>query len=232
MTNPNDVKEATELPVKNNEIKPNEKNQSATIGKLVLALSKAQGLIQPAKEDSENPFFKSKYADLSSVWNACRNQLSRNELAVIQTTSTINGEVIIRTTLAHSSGEWIRGHITIKPDKNNAQGLGSAITYGRRYGLSAMVGIAPDDDDDGNAASGSKKKQGQDLPATPQKIPSKVITEPQRKRLFTIGNKSEISYDEIKVHLFEVYGIDSSSKILKSDYEKICDWVSAQKVEG
>ncbi|MDE2099147.1 MAG: ERF family protein [Patescibacteria group bacterium] len=125
------------------------------IGKLALALSKAQGEIQGAKKDSTNPHFKSKYAGLASIWEACRQALSKNELAVIQSPEIIDGVMVMRTIIAHSSGEQIVGTLPISCAQNaTAQQVGSAITYARRYSLASMVGVAPDeDDDDGNAAS-------------------------------------------------------------------------------
>lgn len=122
------------------------------IGKLALALSKAQGMIKGAAKDSENPHFRSKYADLASVWDACRDALSKNELAVIQNLSGGPDTITITTTLAHSSGEFMTSSLTLRPTKPDPQGIGSAATYGRRYGLAAIVGVAPEDDD-GNAAS-------------------------------------------------------------------------------
>jgi hypothetical protein len=82
-----------------------------------------------------------------------RGPLSKNGLSVIQTTAQAETGVLVETTLAHSSGEWVAGVLHVKPVKDDPQGLGSAITYARRYALSAMVGVAPEDDD-GNAASG------------------------------------------------------------------------------
>jgi hypothetical protein len=127
--------------------------QSESIAKLAEALSKAQGKIKGAAKDTANPFFKSKYADLASVWDACRDQLSAHGLSVIQTTEDSPDGATVITTLSHSSGEWIRGRLTLKPVKNDPQGVGSAITYARRYALAAIVGVAPEDDD-GEAASG------------------------------------------------------------------------------
>ena len=127
-------------------------DRSHNIGKLALALSQAQNEITGAKKDSDNPFFKSKYADLASCWDACRGPLSKNKLAVIQTTEDSDKGVVIITTLVHESGQWISGRLTVQPVKNDPQGLGSAITYGRRYALSAIVGLAQVDDD-ANAAS-------------------------------------------------------------------------------
>lgn len=128
--------------------------QSAEIGELAAALSVAQGEITGALKDSANPFFKSKYADLASVWDACRASLSKNGLAVIQVAGTDDkGAAVITTTLAHKSGQWIRGSIALMPVKSDPQGMGSALTYARRYALAAMVGVAQVDDD-ANAASG------------------------------------------------------------------------------
>jgi hypothetical protein len=141
-------------------------DQSPTIGQLAAALAKAQGQMSTAKKDSANPFFKSSYADLAACWEACRTPLSSNGLAIIQTTRhTQTGDVQVISTLAHAeSGEWIKGVLTIKPVKADPQGIGSALTYARRYALCAMVGIAPDDDDDGEAAMG----RPQTTPAPPR----------------------------------------------------------------
>lgn len=128
-------------------------------GKIALALSKAQGEIKGAKKDTTNPFYKSSYADLASVWDACREALSRNELAVAQTTDIVDGQIVLKTVLLHSSGESLTGILPVMiGDKPTAQALGSAITYNRRYALSAMVGIAPEEDD-GNAANESPMKK-------------------------------------------------------------------------
>jgi hypothetical protein len=123
--------------------------QSETIGALAAALSKAQADITGALKDSSNPFFKSKYADLASCWDACRKQLAANNLAVIQTVSVNweRDESVLITTLAHSSGEWIRSELPIRAKDASPQAQGSAITYARRYALAAIVGLAQIDDD-------------------------------------------------------------------------------------
>lgn len=128
------------------------------ISKLALALSKAQGEIKGAKKDVTNTFFKSSYADLASVWEACREPLSKNELSVTQPTDLIDGQIVVKTILMHSSGESITGILPVMlGDKATSQQLGSAITYNRRYGLAAIVGISPEEDD-GNSASESSGK--------------------------------------------------------------------------
>ncbi|MFZ2957394.1 MAG: ERF family protein [Candidatus Ozemobacteraceae bacterium] len=128
---------------------------SQSIGKITESLAKAQGQMKPAAFDAQNPHFKSKYATLAAIMEACRPALSANGIAVVQGTS-VEGEpirVMVTTILSHSSGEWIKETISIKPAVDNAQGIGSAITYARRYSLAALVGIVSDEDDDGNAAS-------------------------------------------------------------------------------
>lgn len=125
---------------------------SAEIGKLAEALAMAQGMMENASKSSANPFFKSKYADLAEVWNTIREPLSKNGLSVVQAPVGIDGRSVkILTMLLHKSGQYIRTVTTIPCAKSDAQGIGSALTYGRRYALSALVGIAQEDDD-GNAA--------------------------------------------------------------------------------
>jgi hypothetical protein len=122
-------------------------NQSSSIAALAAALAKAQSSITGAVKDSANPFFKSKYADLESVWAACRKPLTENGLSVIQTTQPTKHGLMLVTTLAHSSGEWIRGYMTILTKDSTAQSMGSGITYARRYALAAICGVYQADDD-------------------------------------------------------------------------------------
>lgn len=128
-------------------------NRSDTIGALAAALAKAQGEMATAAKDSTNPHFHSKYADLASIWNAAREPLAKNGIAVVQAPGeTAERVVTVTTLLSHASGEWIEETLTIPMAKVDAQGYGSAVTYARRYALAAMVGIAPAEDD-GNAAA-------------------------------------------------------------------------------
>jgi hypothetical protein len=129
--------------------------ETTTGSALARALAKAQGVMAGASKDKTNPAFKSRYADLASVWDACREPLTSNGLAVVQlVTAADKASVTVETRLLHESGESVSSVLTMPVEKPTAQGVGSAITYARRYALSALVGVAPDDDDDGNAASG------------------------------------------------------------------------------
>jgi hypothetical protein len=132
-------------------------NKSESIKELATALAKAQGAIKGAVKDSANPFFKSKYADLASVVEAIRSAFAANGLSYVQSVEPSDkDEVRVETTILHSSGEWIGcGVLALPVSKVDAQGYGSALTYARRYSLSAATGVAPEDDD-GNAATVAK----------------------------------------------------------------------------
>ena len=131
---------------------------SQTIGALSKALAAAQGEIRGATKDTQNPFFKSKYADLASVRDAIQGALSKHGIAYVQ---FLEGgpETVKITTMLTCGEEWMRSTSEIRPVKADPQGIGSATTYLRRYALMAAVGVAPEDDD-GNAASNPKNGQG------------------------------------------------------------------------
>ncbi len=128
---------------------------SPDISEIAKALSKAQGEMGPAEMDRANPHFKSKYATLSSLIHAAKKPLASNGLAIVQTLlMDVNQKSCIRTTLIHASGQWLSDEgIPLILDKNNMQGLGSAITYAKRFGMASMLGLVGDEDDDGHAAS-------------------------------------------------------------------------------
>ena len=133
-------------------------NKSESIKSLAIALNKAQGEMGGAAKGANNPFFKSKYADLGSVVQAIKEPFANNGLSYVQLPVEDNGRIGIETILMHSSGEWLSGSFTVQLSKQDAQGAGSAITYCRRYSLQAVAGI-PSEDDDGNAASKQQAKK-------------------------------------------------------------------------
>ena len=121
---------------------------SDSIKELATALAKAQAEITDAKKDATNPHFNKQYADLASIWDACRAALTKNGISVVQMTRPSDAqEVVVITRLCHSSGEWMQGELALPVTKGDAQGYGSALTYARRYALAAAVGVAPEDDD-------------------------------------------------------------------------------------
>lgn len=145
-----------------------ETTQTECINELIAALVKVQTKIEFAAKDKKNPFFKSSYADLPGVWEVCREHLGSNGLAIIQTVDGDHEHIFLTTTLAHTSGQWMKSRMPLILSKKDIQGLGSAITYGRRYSLMAMVGVCQDDeDDDGNKAVGNKTKETFQEPSYP-----------------------------------------------------------------
>jgi hypothetical protein len=136
------------------EVSTSDSWKSDKIDKLAGALAKAQGELDGAAKKSTNPFFKSGYADLHEVISSAFPHLSKYGLSVSQGNEIVPGAVCVTTTLLHESGQWLRSKIKLPLEKNkiNAQGIGAATTYGRRYGLAAMVGLAQKDDD-GNSIS-------------------------------------------------------------------------------
>lgn len=130
-------------------------NCSESLNDIAAALAKAQPKIKTALKGAENPFFKSTYADLPAVMDACRDALNEQGIAVVQLTDFDADGVWLDTMLVHASGQWMSGRYPVRPVKNDPQGVGSAITYARRYALAAAAGVvAATEDDDGNAASG------------------------------------------------------------------------------
>lgn len=139
---------------------------SESLDKIAPALAKAQAQLEHAAKSSANPHFKSKYASLVEVVDTIRPVYAEHGLAILQGFVPDEDAVTMQTRILHSSGQWIEdAGLRLPIDKKNSQGVGSAITYGRRYALCAMSGVAPDDDDDGNAAS-----------VTPTKKPNAVKT--------------------------------------------------------
>lgn len=132
---------------------------SEQINEISKALSLAQGEIKAAQKDGANPHFKSKFSTLHSHWEACRSILSKNGLAVTQLADVLeDGRDVLVTMLMHSSGQWLRSCMVLKPVKADPQGMGSCLSYARRYMLSAIVGTtSDDDDDDAEAAQGRGK---------------------------------------------------------------------------
>lgn len=135
--------------------------QSETIAELATALAKAQGQIEDATKDGLNPAFRSKYADLAAVRAVIREPLAVNDLSIMQFPRTRQGTVEVETMLVHKSGEFVSETLEIPVGKFDAHGIGSGITYGRRYGLMSVLCLAAVDDD-GNAAV-------EKAPATPAK---------------------------------------------------------------
>lgn len=121
---------------------------SESIKNLAAAMSKFQGELGAASKSKANPFFKSKYADIAEIWETIKEPLAANGLSVVQLQGTnVNGDPTLSTTVMHSSGEYITSETPLIFTKKEPQAIGSAVTYFRRYGLAAALGVVQDDDD-------------------------------------------------------------------------------------
>lgn len=190
---------------------------SENINEIMTALSKAQGKIQYASRDKSNPYFKSKYADLASIWEACRSSLSDHGLAVVQTIDHKECGMVLITMLGHSSGQWIRSEMPIIVAKNDPQTLGSAITYYRRYSLAAIVGVAPDDDDDGEKAQTSYRNSNKD-----EHKQKRAVSTIEVEGLKNILNECDPSYQEyVNEYLNKTFNISDVNQITYDLYEKM-----------
>lgn len=153
-------------------------NQTEDIKELVSALSKAQGKMKPATFNKINPHFKNRYADFTSCMDAARSPLSENGLSILQYCEHYNEKLTLVTMLAHTSGQWIKSYFPLNPTKMDSQSIGSAMTYAKRYSLSAMLGIVSDEeDDDGEAAQGRGKGSDAKTFSDTVNAPPKINTE-------------------------------------------------------
>lgn len=195
--------------------------------KLAAAMVKVQEEIKVAKKDKANPFFKSKYADLGAVWEACHEALTKNGIAVIQRPTFRDGVHLLTTDLLHESGQSISGDYLIRPVKDDPQAMGSAVTYARRYSLAAMVGIICEDDD--GAKASTRGKQPGDASAIRDKLLSGKITKADQSALMIAWRKSGKTDEQVKGYLKEAWDLALTAEITKKDYPEILDWCSEVK---
>lgn len=191
--------------------------QSESVKELNTALAKAQGELFAAKKDSINPHFKSKYADLASVWEACREALSSNGLSVTQMPAEFQNNIMtLVTRISHSSGEWLEQTMTCPVGKPDPQGIGSCLTYMRRYALAAVVGVYQDDDD-ANSASYAPKER----PAT------LTDEELNRIKVLAVATHSEVA------KIAQFYGKKELHEIERLHFNKIVEQLEKKlKKEG
>ena len=201
--------------------------KSESIAELARALINMQVSLKPVVRDKLNPFLKSKYADLSSVWDVCRDLLQENKLAVIQVSGIDANGAYLETVLAHESGEWISGRYPLKPVKaDDPQALGSAVTYARRYSLAAILGIVTEDDDaemamGRSSAANSKQEAVQAQPQAPAPV-KKRMTQEQVDRLDILKKagknfKSKIDGYGWKVERLSDLSFEQAERLIK-DY--------------
>ena len=175
---------------------------------IVPALIEARKEITGVTKDSDNPFYKSKYADLTSIIQAVNKELLNNDLIITQPTQVVDGKLYLVTQLTHSSGQWVRGYLPVLNKKGDDQGQGSGITYARRYGLQALLNIPAFDDDAEltKAKNGKSEKTGiakvdQALDDIP--IGDDEPVTPNRSRLVDVFNSYSPAKQKAKLKFFK-----------------------------
>lgn len=219
--------------------------KSESIGKLALALSKAQSKISGAVKDSNNPFFKSKYAQLDSVMDAIREPFAENELSLTQVVDDREGKLVLITFLLHSSGEYMKSvYPLVCKDMSNPQALKSLITYARRTSASAIAGVA-ETDDDGEAANEriheekpvEKKPLVNHAPVIHSKTDTdkgadwvkegRAVTDAQLKRLYAIQQKSKVTPEQISQMIKLRFNKSSSKDLSMTEYDEVVSTLEA-----
>jgi hypothetical protein len=209
--------------------------RSPSIAKLVEAKAKASTEFAEIAKDTENPFYKSTYADLATLIKATRSVLGKNGLDVSQFPLTNGSRAGVTTLLAHSSGEWIESDLTLPVTKQDAQGTGSAITYARRYAYQSVLNIAGEEDDDGNAAVGKTKKavldkiteyeNNFDQREEAQQTIAPAVQEGIRSFCKTHGRTDDQLLAWMKVNL----KVDRIDKVRKIDLELLKNWIMGKE---
>lgn len=209
--------------------------KSESIKELAAALAKAQGEMTGAKRDADNPYFKSKYADLESVIEAMKGPFSKNGLSVTQ---EFTGEFYLSATLMHSSGEWLEYEplkIPVK-DAMNAQAVKSSFTLLRRAQLLAIAGI-PEADDDGNAAASADhrpitNKTNQINKANSDSVKNEaLVSQYEIKQLFDLTNKKGIALSRIKELLKVAYNLEDTKGLKHYQLAELMKVISTKSVE-
>jgi len=189
---------------------------------LASALACAQSEMGRALKSADNPHFKSKYADLSSVCDACMPALTKHGIAVIQPTFDDDTGRYVKTILIHGdSGETLECRVPLIVQKNDMQGYGSAVTYARRYGLMGMAGIAPDDDDGNAAAQAAPKRESErptfDAAAATKRIKGKLALSETLDDLKERWTQESGTIAEVKAASADLFGEIEAAKNARRD---------------
>mgnify|MGYP003646942894 CR=1 FL=1 len=178
---------------------------SETIGALAKALAAAQSELSNATKDSSNPHFRSRYADLTSCWDAARDPLTKNGLSVVQAFDGVDAEsgyMILQSKLMHVSGEWVESSMAMPMEKTTPQGLVAASTYARRAALCALVGISPADDDGETAEGrGGNNRQAQNGAPAAQRVANRVKPPAPKKAKAATEKEKSAALGDLKTAL-------------------------------
>ena len=192
---------------------------SESIAKLAAGLLAFQDEVKDPARDGENPHFRSKYVQIDGLLAAVRPILAQHGLSVVQSTGGDGQNITITTMLMHTSGEWLKTDaLTLRAQQATPQGAGSAITYGRRYSLSAALGVAWDDDDDGNAASTPPKAEKKAAPKAKTKEEPKAPRKVDSLRAIAAAAKEiGVTNDDIKEVMRRHYKKSASNELTDAE---------------
>lgn len=224
---------------------PEQPCMSAEIGELAAALASAQAELSPASKNAQNPHLKNRYADIAAVYEAIRETLPKHGLSVSQIIMPHESKARVRTLLMHKSGQWLASECLMPLDRNGGpQGMGSAITYARRYSLSAIVGVVSEDDDDAEAAQPRRQQQAQPQPRREPAQPRRpepvrqaahkpqgaeqvdMVTDAQVKMMMALFNKCGLTVREVRLErVREIVGrnVTTCRELTKDEASAIID---------
>ena len=206
-------------------------NKSESITKLTLALSKFQGEVKNPPNSADNPYFKSKYAPLDVVINTVKPVLAKYGLSYIQMPGG-DGEHVTCSTILMCEGEWIESDVLVlKADKITAQGAGAAITYARRFQLTAMLGLAGEEDDDGESCTPHNKPKV-NIPVTLKTETKGELNEKQVSRLYAIAHSAGIDHLTVLKHIEKKFKATSTSNLTKEQYTIMCKGYEEMKLKS
>jgi hypothetical protein len=199
-------------------------NKSESIINIAKALVAFNLEVKSIEKDAKNPHFKNDYASLDNIVNEVRPLLARHGLVVMQFPGGDGEKYTLRSMLLHESGEWIESEpLTMRPVKNDPQGIGSCTTYARRYSLSAMLSLNTGEDDDGNAGTQPQAKSNSAVDI------NKPVDEAKARVLYAKMKDAGLKqYDEVNGLLG--YNIGSTKEVKFVDFKKLADWLDTKKV--
>jgi len=196
---------------------------SESIKNIAKAMAQFQSEVKNPANTANNPFFNSKYAPLNDVLNLVRPLLTKYGLSILQSPSGDGEHIAVTTLIIHESGEWIESDpLTLRADKATAQGAGSAITYARRYALSAMLGISSEDDDDGNYASEKASQASKS---------EEKATKAQLNKIYAEANRLGLSVDVMKELIADRYKKSSSKELTKTEASDLIEFLTKDRSE-
>lgn len=198
---------------------------SPLLNELFSSLAKAQAAMLPAFKTSDNPFFKSKYADFAEIVHASRPALTAHGLSVMQRIILLaDGSEALHSVLGHSSGQYIDSVMRIRPAKNDVQALGSYITYLKRYAYAALIGVATEDDD-GEAAMARTHEQGSNT-ANDSNNDNKIDREQLTSLLKLISSLPNATVLENNIKKFN--SVTDFKDLKQSQFEKVIAYIERE----